>query len=246
MVVLLPADLTEHREIELQLQNSCPSSLTFYIREKNPTVHCSTACWTEDGHFLCGRDSLMEVRHCDNVNVLKNLKTSNANGVALHKQGFLALHWANGKNYIILYSLELKFMKLFGEFFRTTDKYSLLSSSDKQVVAVDPDHKQLKVYNINGDNLYDMKLVGMMRPWGVHLLPDGCVLVTDFLAGSLKKYKLKSGSSEPLWVCRELESPVGISTDFAGLIYVASFTGKKIYVISHYGKLYLYLYLYCN
>ena len=224
--------LGEHKEIELQLQNSSPSGLKFYIREKNAEIHCSSACWTDEGHFLCGRDSLLELRHSDNINVLKNLKTSNANGVALHKQGYLALHWANGKNYIILYSPELTFMKLFGEFFRTTDKYSHLSSSEKQVVAIDPDHKQLKVYSTGGDNLYDMKLVGMMRPWGVHCLPDGCVLVTDFMGGSLKKYKLKQGTSEPIWVCRDLESPVGITTDFAGLIYVSSFTGKKIYVIT--------------
>lgn len=177
------------------------------------------------------------MRHSDNVNVLKNLKTTNANGVALHKQGYLALHWANNKNYIILYSPELTFIKLFGEFFRTTDKFSHMSSSEKHVVAVDPDTKQLRVYGTNGDSLFDMKLVGMMRPWGVHYLQDGCVLVSDFMAGSVRKYKVLPGHSEPIWVCRDLESPVGITTDFSGIIYVASFTGSKIYVLSHEGQL---------
>lgn len=178
----------------------------------------------------------MEIRHCDNAMVLKNHKTSNANGVALHKQGYLALHWANGKNYIILYSGELSFVKLFGEFSRSTDKYSHLATNDKLVVAVDPDAKMLKVFSVNGDRLYDTKMVGMMRPWGVHFLPDGCVLVTDFLAGSLKKYRVKEGDSEPLWICRDLEAPTGVTTDYSGLIYVTSFTGQKVYVLSHLGK----------
>ena len=71
--------------------------------------------------------------------------------------GYVALHWSNGKNYIILYSADLVFLKLFGEFFRTTDKFSHLSSSDKHVVAIDPDHKMLKVFSTNGENLYDTK-----------------------------------------------------------------------------------------
>lgn len=222
--------------MELKLHDTSPSGLMFGLKEKNASIHCSTACWTEDGHFLCGRDSLMEVRHSDNNNVLKNLKTTNVNGVAIHKQGFLALHWANGKNFIILYSRDLSFVKLFGEFFRTTDKFSHLASSERHVVAVDPDSKQLRVFSATGSSLYDMRLMGMMRPWGVHYLPDGCVLVSDFLAGSLKKYKVKPGNSDPIWACRDLESPVGITTDYTGLIYVASFTGKKIYVLSHDGK----------
>lgn len=41
------------------------------------------------------------------------------------------------------------------------------------------------------------RLIGIMRPWGVHCLKDGCVLITDFMAGSLKKYKVKEG--EDLW-----------------------------------------------
>lgn len=65
----------------------------------------------------------------------------------------------SGKNYIILYSPDLVFLKLFGEFFRSTDKFSHLASSDKHVVAVDPDHKMLKVYSSNGENLYDTKYV---------------------------------------------------------------------------------------
>ncbi|XP_067944154.1 tripartite motif-containing protein 2-like isoform X1 [Watersipora subatra] len=223
------------RELELELETSSPSALKYFVREKNSTIHCSTACWTEDANFLCGRESLLEIRHNNSTNVLKSLKTSNANGVARHKQGYVALHWSNGKNYIILYSFELAFQKLFGEFFRTTDKFSHIASSNTNVVAVDPDHKLLKVYNLNGDSLYDMKLVGMMRPWGVHCLPDGCVLVSDFLASNIKKFKLRSGSSEPIWVCRDLESPVGISTDFSGLIYVSSFSGKKIYILSNDG-----------
>ena len=170
------------------------------------------------------------------MDVLHDLKTSSVNGITKHKQGYLALFWKDGKDYIILYSPELHFLKLFGEFFRSSDKFSHVAASDRLVAAVDPDQRLLKVFNSAGQFLYDMKLMGVMRPWGVHFLPDGCVLVTDFVAGCLKKYKVRAGNCEPTWVCRDLISPVGISTDSNGLIFVASFNAKKIYIISEHGR----------
>lgn len=209
--------------------------MSFRIREQKPNNICSTICWTDSRNLLCGRYESLEVRHGSSVEILTELKTSSVNGVALHKQGYLSLFWKDSKDYIILYSPEMEFIKLFGEFSRTTDKFSHLASSDKLVVAVDPDGRQLKVFSTAGQYLYDMKLLGMMRPWGVHFLQDGCVLVTDFMAGCIKKYRVKAGNSEAIWMCRDLISPVGIATNDHGLIFVASFNAKKIYVISPYG-----------
>lgn len=246
LISLYPS-VGDFKDIELQLRDSAPSTMKFRMKEKKSTRVCSTISWTNNKNLLCGRDECLEVRYGASVEVMSSLKTSSVNGVALHKLGLLALYWRDGKNYIILYSPELEFLKLFGEFFRTTDKFSHLACSEKYVAAVDPDNRQLKVFSGDGQHLYDMKLMGTMRPWGVHFLHDGCVLVTDLMAGCLKKYAMRAGSSEPVWVCRDLLSPVGISTNQDGLIFVSSFSAKKIYIISQQGKtIHEKVDLYCN
>lgn len=226
----------QHRDLELMLVESIPIYLE--PRDKKVSGHCACLCPTTNQNLFCGRQSSIDI--LDSI-TLSNVKTlalpsSNVNGVALHKQGYVTLHWENGKNYIILYSPELKFMKLFGEFFRSTDKYSQLAASKSQVIALDPDEKQLNVYNQKGEFQFNTKLTGNKRPWGVHSLSDGTVLVTDFLGGCLRKYKLAAGRAEPIWTCLDLVAPVGIATDSSGLIFVTSFNGKRIYVISPEGR----------
>ena len=72
----------------------------------------------------------------------------------------------------------------------------------------------------------------MKTPYGVHLLPDdSTVLVTDWVGGELRKYLLTAGA-KPVWRCGGLEKPSGVTTDESGLIYVCSWSGKKIYLIS--------------
>ena len=58
--------------------------------------------------------------------------------------------------------------------------------------------KKPKTFSCNsfvksGGLWYIDRLMGIMRPWGVHCTQDGSVLVTDFMAGSIKKYKIKEG-----------------------------------------------------
>ena len=228
--------LGEHRDLEVQLRESIPLLLDLSYKEKKVNGHSSCLYSIADNRLLCGRDASLSIISGSTFQPLKSLNSCNVNGVAPHKQGFLALHWENGKNYIILYSPELVFMKLFGEFFRPTDKFAQLSVTRNHVVAVDPDEKHLNVYNTKGEFLYVTKLSNDKRPWGVQGTQDGCVLVSDFTGGCLRKYRVLSGKHKPVWVCYDLMSPVGIAVNAAGLIFVASFSGKKIYVIAPDGK----------
>lgn len=211
-----------------------PLLVEFRQRQRKNDKKCQSVCVADNKQVICGMEGMLELRDSNALDSVKmSAKTaSNINGIHSHEQGHVALHWDNGKNYIILYSKQLEFLKLIGEFFRKTDKYSQLSASFKHIVALDPDKKILYVYNTKGEFLFNTKLERTNRPWGVQCLNDDTVLVSDFVSGSLRKYALVEGKSEPIWTCLDLVSPTGITTSTSGLIFVASFTGKKIYVIS--------------
>ena len=215
-----------------------PLLVEFRQRQRKNEKKCQSVCTSESKRVVCGMESMLELRDSNALDSIKKAtKTaSNINGIHHHEQGFAALHWDNGKNYIILYSQQLEFVKLIGEFFRKTDKYSQLSCSYKHIVALDPDKKMLYVYTTKGEFLFTTTLQRTNRPWGVQCLNDDTVLVSDFVSGSLRKYALVEGKSEPVWTCLDLISPTGITTSSSGLIFVASFSGKKIYVISTDGK----------
>lgn len=207
-------------------------------RHKQAWLKYCCVCALDQKDIIISQEAILEIADSNALSSVKKSSktTANINGICAHDKGCAALHWSNRKNYIILYSKELEFLKLVGEFFRTTDKYSQISASLSHIVALDPDTKQLYVYNTKGAFLFNTKLGRTKRPWGVQCLPDGTVLVSDFMAGSVKKYSLTKGSTEPIWTCIDLIAPTGITINSSGLIYVASFTGRKIYIISNDGE----------
>lgn len=56
------------------------------------------------------------------------------------------------------------------------------------------------------------------------------VIVSDETNGKLYKYSIPNRN--PVWILDGLDSPVDITSDSAGLIYVASQNAKKIYVVN--------------
>lgn len=226
----------EHRDVEVQLREALPFYLDLIMKEKKENGHCTSISSIANTELLCGQDNALEILNSSTLKSKIKVSSTSVNGVAKHKQGYLALHWENEKNYIILYSPELVFMKLFGEFYRATDKYSQLSATKTQAIAMNPDEKLLNVYNTKGEFQFSTKLLECKRPWGVHSLPDGTVLVSDFVGGCVRKYRLAEGNQHSLWMCADLVAPVGLTTDAAGFIYVASFSAKRIYIISQQGE----------
>ena len=107
------------------------------------------------------------------------------------------------------------------------------------IADIDYDSKQLMIYTITGNHLYNINISDMSQPYGVHILPAGnSVLVSDneYRGGEVRKYKLQAGKHhQPVWRCTGLLYPAGITSDQSGLIYVVSATEKKIYQISPQG-----------
>ena len=108
---------------------------------------------------------------------------------------------------------------------------SHMSATDNRIAVIDSVNKQLRVYSAAGEYQFNIELADMKWPRGVHLLPDdSAVLVTDY-EGELRKYPL-TAAAKPVWRCRGLDNPTGVRTDESGLIYVCSWSWRKIYLIS--------------
>ena len=58
----------------------------------------------------------------------------------------------------------------------------------------------LKVYDVNGEELFAIGRGRFQHPWGVLLLREGSVLVTDLNRGVIYKYGLEADTKQ-MWVC---------------------------------------------
>ena len=104
---------------------------------------------------------------------------------------------------------------------------SQMSATDNRIAVIDSVNKQLRVYSAAGDYQFNISLTDMKRPCGVHLLPDdSAVLVTDVEGGELRKYLL-TAAAKPVWRCRGLGKPTGVTTDESGLIMSVAGVGGR-------------------
>ena len=129
------------------------------------------------------------------------------------------------------------------ELFRFPAKSTLASYlyvSAKYIAAADRDNKTIQLYNRATKSVTMKALPGHTFPYNHHFLPDGSLLVTG-LAGTaykLIKYKIPEEEDKQLeivWTCEGLDTPIGVSSDEKGLIYVAGQKNKTIYIINDKG-----------
>ena len=118
-----------------------------------------------------------------------------------------------------------------------TNTLSHISVSDQHVAICDMKAKEVIIFDVDGTRIMRLGSGVLTSPHGVSLLDDLTVLVTNYSAnkGTLYKYRLEP-DSKPAWQCKNLVSPTGICVDRDGYIYVASYAGKRIYLISPQGK----------
>ena len=110
-----------------------------------------------------------------------------------------------------------------------------MAATDNQIAVIDYVEKQLRVFTATGDHQLNISLADMQWPRGVHLLPyEPAALVTDRTGGELRKYPL-TAAAKPVWRCRGLGEPTGVTTDESGLIYVCSHKLKAIHLITEMG-----------
>ena len=110
-----------------------------------------------------------------------------------------------------------------------------IAVTDTHIAVCNSGKGNVTIYNANGDELFTVGAGQLPRPWGVFLLGEEFVLVTEKTNGRLYKYRLEA-DAKPVWVCKNLESPTGICLDAEGNIFVASNSGARVYMVSPEGK----------
>ena len=91
---------------------------------------------------------------------------------------------------------------------------SHLAVSNERIADFDADRGKLTVYSITGEHQFNVDIKDIEHHWGIHILPDGCLLMGDhaYKKGKVKKYKLQAGTQQPIW-CVNVDRPFGITTD---------------------------------
>lgn len=109
-----------------------------------------------------------------------------------------------------------------------------LSVSERHVAVVDKQSKQVVVFNRKGEQVYYIGSGQLQDPGGI-LLHENHIFVCDLKDNCCYKFKLEA-PSEPVWVCKDLPDISGICKDKDGCLYVVSFSGKQIHLVSPKGR----------
>ena len=111
----------------------------------------------------------------------------------------------------------------------------LAANKNHNIASVDIVNNSLKIYSSQTkEHLFDIQLRDCQEPYEVHLTHDAA-LVTDINTGKLYNYAL-TPSSDPIWAYTGIHTGGGVTTDEAGLIYVADLDEPVIHIISPTGQ----------
>ena len=118
-----------------------------------------------------------------------------------------------------------------------SNQASFFSVSAKYMAATDRDNNTIQLYNRTTKSVTSRALPGLTKPYNLHLLPDGSLLVSG-AGGKLIKYRIPEEENKQLeivWACEGLDFPFGVSSDENGMIYVGGAENKTIYIINEKG-----------
>lgn len=107
-----------------------------------------------------------------------------------------------------------------------------------KLVTVDPQQKLLITLDFYNDHKENYALNGMKQPYGVHMLSEDLILLSDHQGHTVSKLTLYPGGHyDVVWTCEDIVQPSGICRDVHGRIYVASYTKNMVYILSPNGEL---------
>ena len=207
------------------------------IKYEKTSSECDGVSWREDGNILWSTNRGVEVRSGTDLKLIEKINITGSVISAYTVGDTLITKVRNDGTFSTYISTESNPQHTLLHQYESY--FSQLSVSDSMIADIDKASKQLMIYTITGNHLYNIDISDMSYPKGVHILPaDDSVLVSDNgYRGEVRKYKLQAGTHhQPVWRCTGLTRPWGITSAQSGLIYVVSLLGmKKIYQISPQG-----------
>lgn len=123
---------------------------------------------------------------------------------------------------------------IFCQFDQNNTTLAHLSVSETHVAVVDKQSKRVVVFNRKGEQVYYIGQGQLQNPGGI-LLHENYIFICDRKDNCCYKYRLEE-ASEPVWVCNDLTYPSGVCKDKHGCLYVVSYSGKQIYLVSPKGR----------
>ena len=120
-----------------------------------------------------------------------------------------------------------------------TYKANSLSQIDVRyckIAITDLDNKLIKLYTTDGEFMRDIQQKDAKHPYGVCLMKDDCVLVSDFEANSVTKYRI-DGNGDIVWRCDDrLRKPNGLCVNEWGFVFVTCNAAGNICLLSPQGN----------
>jgi len=209
-----------------------PSSLTFISEHRTISMQCLSACYRQNGDVLVGTSNGLDILYRGG-NLLNTFSTDVklATSVVEHHQNVFILHTVNNTDIVEMCLADdiTKRKKLF-QFPRTSNTAAAMAVSDRYVVVVNPDTKQLIIYDFTSQQT---EKINSMNLLGLQFGPDSNLL--GVCGRTLHKYKIENGQLVELWTCDDIEDGYNLCTDSKGLIYVAVRSSQKIFVVSSQG-----------
>ena len=212
-----------------------PESLTF-----TKTLHsgedkgCYSVNMTADGHLICGLQGGVEIWNTREGKI-KDYSIIEHHMFDVKQYGDqLYAAWKHDEQLtIVRYDRQLTNGEEVVSIPYYTNFVTKMDVRYGTIAVVYSKRKLVKLYTTDGEFVRDVKLIGCKAPYGVRLLMDGCVLVTDYCAGSVAKYQT-DGSGRVVWRCAQLQRASGLDVDEWGIIYICG--GTNIYVLSPKGR----------
>ena len=201
------------------------------------TSYIYSVSWRKDGNIILSSpsDPFIDVRSGTDLKLIEKINVTRDVFSAYSVGGQLITKMNNGALSITYIGTESNPKHtLLHEYM---GPYRQFSVSDSMIADIDYASKQLMIYTITGNHLYNIDINDMSYPRGVHIPPagDSVFLSGGESEGEVRKYELQARRHHlPVWRCTGLTHPGGIATDQSGNIYVVH--GEKIYQISPQGK----------
>ena len=201
------------------------------------TSKCLAVSLNEDGDILCSMEGGIEIRSAHDLKLLRNIPLKNDHvESAFSVDGELIMKLYSPKNHSVGICKG-----------NIVWPNRSICASTKESILHRVTHMSAKGYRfaffrasnpvmleINRGSSHPIliELDDMMTPRGVHILPDVTVVISDLQAGELRKYNIQNSlKSTPLWRCRGLTSPYGLTSDHFAVIYTLSTTNRGIYMV---------------
>ena len=206
-----------------------PESLTFSKTFRSDNT-CYSVNMTTDGRLIYGLTGGVEIWDTidGKVKLSRNMKG------CMHTMRQCGEHlygaWANDNQLtVVRYDRQLNNREEIISIRCLTDMHSQIDVRYGKIVVVACNSKLIKLYTIDGVFVRNVRLIGCNSSYGVRLLMDGCVLVTDYGAGFVTKYQT-DGSGSVVWRFDQVEGALGLDVDEWGLIYVCG--NSIVYLLS--------------